>query len=661
MSDPIAQNMKISNQQTGYISPVFLPSGTMIIGANYWASHAGLFMWKDWRVDVVKRDFDLLADAGLQLLRVFPLWPDFQPIHVLRAFGGQKAEVRHAEEPLSNDSGMSEIMLDRFAILADLAQERGLELAVALITGWMSGRFFAPPALEALNAVTDPESIKWQIRFVRTFVGRFKNHPAIRAWDLGNECNCMGSADKGQAWLWTASIANAIRTADASRPIISGMHSLAADPRQPWAIRDQGELTDLLTTHPYPLFTPHCNREPLDTMRPLLHAAAETCLYADLSGKPAFVEEFGTLGPMVCGDNAAGGMVRARLFDLWAHDCRAALWWCAHDQNLLTNAPYDWTPIERSLGLLRDDGTAKPALEAFTAFRKTLDSLPFRSLPSRRIDAVCLLTPGQDNWGVAYSTFVLAKQAGFDVRFHFADQDIPEAAIYLLPSLTGHTALPRRIESMLWKRIAAGATLYVSFGKEGYLGEWPSKAGIHIASYGARKGPCEFSLTTSKPATDFSLSTEFRYVVESTDSEILGRETDGRGIYFRSRYEKGFIYSLLAPLESALALEPGAFDEQDHRPWFEIYRSFATKEITRIVSKTSPWLGVTEHPITADRALVVIVNYLSHPIEEKFSLQKPFSILRSWNAPLPVLTSSDIWESKIDGHNAIIWEIGTSQ
>lgn len=30
--------------------------GTFSIGCNYWASHAGTAMWRDWRPDVVRRD-----------------------------------------------------------------------------------------------------------------------------------------------------------------------------------------------------------------------------------------------------------------------------------------------------------------------------------------------------------------------------------------------------------------------------------------------------------------------------------------------------------------------------------------------------------------------------------------------------------------------------
>ena len=93
----------------------------------------------------------------------------------------------------------------RFATFADLAERHGLKLVVGLVTGWMSGRLFVPPGLEGLNVLTDPVAIMWQVRFVQHFVRRFRDHPAILAWDLGNECNCMAPVPEHEAaWTWTA-------------------------------------------------------------------------------------------------------------------------------------------------------------------------------------------------------------------------------------------------------------------------------------------------------------------------------------------------------------------------------------------------------------------------------------------------------------------------
>ena len=189
-------------------------------------------------------------------------------------------------------------MMQHFADFADLAENYNLRLLVGLVTGWMSGRLFVPPAFEKINVLTDPVAIKWQSRFVRYFVRKLRTHPAILAWDLGNECNVMGTVPSNEAaWVWTAAIVNSIRVEDKSRPIVSGMHSLEPRLGAPWRIQDQAELTDVLTTHPYPIFTPHCDNDPVNTIRGCLHATAESRYYADIGGKPCLAEELGTLGP----------------------------------------------------------------------------------------------------------------------------------------------------------------------------------------------------------------------------------------------------------------------------------------------------------------------------------------------------------------------------
>ena len=112
------------------------------------------------------------------MLRVFPLWPDFQPIHLLRGGAGQPQEIRFGELPLPDDeigqAGVSSEMLERFRYFADCAGKYGLKLIVGLITGWMSGRLFVPPALEGLNVLTDPTALQWQMRFVHCFVTSFE-------------------------------------------------------------------------------------------------------------------------------------------------------------------------------------------------------------------------------------------------------------------------------------------------------------------------------------------------------------------------------------------------------------------------------------------------------------------------------------------------------
>jgi hypothetical protein len=57
-------------------------------------------MWVDWRPDMVEGDFRLLAANGSRIVRLFPLGPDFQPIHALGTAGDPMKEIRFGEAPL---------------------------------------------------------------------------------------------------------------------------------------------------------------------------------------------------------------------------------------------------------------------------------------------------------------------------------------------------------------------------------------------------------------------------------------------------------------------------------------------------------------------------------------------------------------------------------
>lgn len=231
----------------------------------------------------MRKDLAKLKSHGMEVLRVFPLWTDFQPVKVLYEAQMHAREYRMADDRLPDNA----FFLDReqllhFHSLCQLAEEQNLKLIVGLVTGWMSGRLFVPPALDGTNLFTDFRALWLTQLYVHGLVSELREEAAILAWDLGNECNCMGEATREEAAHWTTMITDAIRVCDPNRPILSGMHSLTCCGS--WTIAAQGMWTDILTTHPYPCFVPHASLERNDSLRALLHATAETVLYADISG-----------------------------------------------------------------------------------------------------------------------------------------------------------------------------------------------------------------------------------------------------------------------------------------------------------------------------------------------------------------------------------------
>ncbi|MDD4538803.1 MAG: beta-mannanase [Lentisphaeria bacterium] len=628
----------------------------MQVGCNYWASHAGVKMWADWREDVVRKDFALMAAAGMQVVRVFPRWTEFQPLALLRGGGGRPVELRLHGEPLpatfTGQAGVDEEQLAHFRTLAEIAAEHGMGLIVGLVTGWMSGELYMPPAFAGLNPITDPLAIKWQVRMVRCMVRSWRDLPAIRIWELGNECNCMGPVSNAeQAWNWTNAITAAIRAEDSSRPVASGMHGLmpAADAEfaagASWAIETQGELCDLLTSHPYP-HSPSKLPARVDahtSIRAVFQAAVETCFYRDFGRRPAFVEEIGTFAPSYCNEKTKAAFIRNAMLNAWAHGSDYFVWWCAFDQSQLKHPPYDWSCWERELGLYTPDFQLKPVGEEIRAFRDFVSALPVSPLPPCRQDAVCIISRDmnfnrfmENGW----SAFMLAKQAGFDLRFQYVDEPLIDSDLYVVPGICGANWSRNHEMQALLERVRAGATLYLSMD-DGALSPFEEVFGASVDYREARRGSAQFS----RGAVQYAIDAPFRLALLCDDAEILATEADGNPVYIRHAYGRGEVYLLTLPLERYLAGRAGAFHRPGEAPWFELYQTFAGRVLAqRAVQSNHPLVTLTEHPDGDQHLWVVAVN--NHTEEVAPAL----SIAPGW-------TLAGAMPERIAAHSAILLEL----
>lgn len=593
-------------------------AGAFFTGCNYWASHAGTNMWHDWDEAVVEADLARLSKENIRVLRIFPMWSDFQPIKMHRRWSNVEVEVRMGEDPLpfteEGRAGIDPVMVARFETFCDLAQKYHLQLIVGLVTGWMSGRMHVPAALEGRNLITDPLVVRWQLRFVRYMVKRFKHHSAIAAWDLGNECNCLQETPLEENYRWTALITDAIKREDAARPVISGLHGNLPDGA--WRPQDLGELLDVLCTHPYPLFTPYCNTDPLNEMKSVLHATAETVMYESLSGKPAFIEEAGNLGPMVADEAVSGDYARASAFSAWAHGLHGYLWWCAHEQNHLTHTPYDWNGLERELGLFRSDFTPKPVLKSLADLASFVDAFPYGKMPERICDAVCVLTENGDTWATAYGTFLLAKQAGVDIRFAWCHDEIPEAQTYLLPSLNGGNPIYHHELQELLCRVEKGATLYLSLG-DALLPSFCEMTGVRV------KTRCSRTEADKVPFgdTEFSMWNDTKFEFVNERATVLAQTETGSPAFTVIEYGKGKIYFMAYPIEITTGVRGGILSGEHPIPYYRFYEALHIRSAEKMAKSEHPCVGVTEHIVNENLRLLPILNHTPKAQTAKIALK----------------------------------------
>lgn len=573
-----------------------------MIGCNYWASNAGTEMWKEWEPETVENDLKKLAQYGIKYLRVFPNWRDFQPVHPLMS-GMLTVDYRlHDADLPKNRYYLDEIMLERFGCFCDLAEKYNLKLIVGLLTGFMSGRTFVPPALYGKNFASDPLALLFEQKFVHGMAEYFKDKPAIYAWDLGNECNVfLGAKSREEAENWSMIISNAIRTADNTRPVVSGMHSLGAtgETQKIWLIKDQAENTDILTTHPYPYWCEHCSEGEVTSVQTLMHATCETKYYSNLGNKPCLAEEIGTMGPMVCDDETAGNFMKLNLYSNWANGAMGVMWWCANEQIELMFPPYDRNMCETELGMFDKNGNPKPVIKEVNKFSEWLKETDF-NLPKANDDAVCLATESQDQWGNLYSAYVLAKQAGVNVRFADALCTLPQANVYLMPSITGTLVLPAQRYCELKKRVENGATLYISNDK-GMLSDFNNLTGVTINNSKTKQDSGIFELNGCK----VNYKRERNYIITADRAEVLAKDENGMPIFTKYRYGKGTVYYLNFPLEKNAVGDCDAFDGSQHEIYNEIFKE--TKN-DYALTYNNKYIGITRHE---NEQWITMINYSS--------------------------------------------------
>src|SRR5512144_1921038 len=105
-------------------------SEPFILGVNYWPRRKAMYWWSEFDPGEVREEFAIIRDIGLNVVRLFLLWDDWQP---------------------TPDSVSAEC-LKNLTIVCDIAAENGLGLDVTFFTGHMSGPNWSPQWLLDANA-----------------------------------------------------------------------------------------------------------------------------------------------------------------------------------------------------------------------------------------------------------------------------------------------------------------------------------------------------------------------------------------------------------------------------------------------------------------------------------------------------------------------------
>jgi endo-1,4-beta-mannosidase len=353
------------------------------LGVNYWPARTAMSWWSQFDSSEVAADFARIAACGLDSVRLFLTWEDFQP----------------------TPRRVDPTILKRLVEVADLAGESGLALIPTLFTGHMSGVNWIPRwALGGSdgddrfrvvangvvsdsglrNWYTDPVLGEAQALLAKEAAAALCGHKALWAWDLGNEnSNCVIPPTTAAAKEWLARTAGAIRAADGGALVTTGLHMEDLEEDRRLGPGEAAASCDFLSMHGYPIYASWAEG-PLDVhVLPFLARMTRW-----LGGKDVLFSEFGLptrragrspRDRFLVDEDAAALYTTSALEALRDAGCLGAMLWCYSDyqRTRWASPPLDVARHERSFGLWRADGSAKPSVAAVAAFagatRRTTD------------------------------------------------------------------------------------------------------------------------------------------------------------------------------------------------------------------------------------------------------------------------------------------------
>ena len=364
------------------------------LGVNYWPRKKAMYWWSNFDAGEVREEFAVIKSIGMNVVRIFLLWDDFQP------------------EP-------NMVAADKLANLvkvADIAAETGLGLDLTFFTGHMSGPNWSPRWLLGgdlppsahqhwlrdvvsagkrvdqgyRNMFHDEMALSASRLLLQTVVSALKGHPGLWMWNLGNEPDLFAwpnTSDEGAAWV--KEMVTLIKSIDPAKPVTIGLHGDGLHRDNGLRIDKVYAHTDVAVMHSYPMYS-DWSRKPLDP-----DYVPFTCaVTAALSGKPVLMEEFGgcTAQPgepshimkwtetngrareqFMAGEEDFAEFLSLTIPKLQDSGATGAMLWCYADYvpELWDLPPCQNAQHERWFGLVRPDGSLKPHAKVIQEFSQS--------------------------------------------------------------------------------------------------------------------------------------------------------------------------------------------------------------------------------------------------------------------------------------------------
>jgi endo-1,4-beta-mannosidase len=350
---------------------------TFELGVNYWPRRSAMYTWREFDPGEIREEMAQIASIGFDVVRIFALAQDFIPL------------------ALTVDA----TMIARLVEVVQIAADAGLAVVPTLVVINMSGLIWWPSWMldargKPRDLFADPAILQSQVVFAESCANALAGSKAIRAFDLANEIDdAQQPSSREVATRWAAALTGAIRRAAPGIPVRIGAHLPSLTTNNNMRIDDLASVVDEDVMHAYPLYSDQA-RSFLDPELVPFSCALTAALSG--RGKPAIMQEFGlcttargtpahtitddflgTPTPQYLATEHEQAAYYGQVLDgLVETGAGGAYAWCYadYDPRLYDRAPFATAVRERSFGIVRSDGTEKPAVEIFQSFRKRRDA-----------------------------------------------------------------------------------------------------------------------------------------------------------------------------------------------------------------------------------------------------------------------------------------------
>ncbi|MGW7257439.1 glycoside hydrolase 5 family protein [Streptomyces sp. NPDC054834] len=317
-------------------------------GVNYTPSEGWFHHWLDFDLDSVRADLDSIAALGLDHIRVFPLWPYFQPNRTL---------IRPRA-------------VEQLVALADAAAERGLDVNVDGLQGHVSSFDFLPAwtrTWHRRNLFTDPEIVDGQAAYLRTLAAALADRPNFIGMTIGNEVNQFAAephpdpdrVTAEEAGRWLVRLLSACAQGAPGRLHLHASYDAAwYQDDQPFTPAHSARLGEVTAVHSW-VFDGTAQRHGRTSLQTEQHAAYLVELskaWAEDARRPVWLQEVGAPAPLIPAEHAATFAEATITAVLDCPDLWGVTWWCSHD---VSRGLADFPELEYGLGLLANDRKPK--------------------------------------------------------------------------------------------------------------------------------------------------------------------------------------------------------------------------------------------------------------------------------------------------------------